>query len=71
MNSFQEIYPVGKTDAILNWRRLNYSESFLSESIFEGENILKVNVEALQILAKEAFHDISHYLRTSHLVFPK
>tara|TARA_B100000282_G_C31720831_1_gene485918 strand:+ start:24 stop:1655 length:1632 start_codon:yes stop_codon:yes gene_type:complete len=67
MNSFQEIYPVGKTDAILNWRRLNYSESFLSESIFEGENILKVNVEALQILAKEAFHDISHYLRTSHL----
>ena len=28
---------------------------------------MKVNVEALQILAKEAFHDISHYLRTSHL----
>ena len=67
MNSFQEIYPVGKTDHNLNWRRLNYSESFLSESIFEGEKILKVNVEALQILAKEAFHDISHYLRTSHL----
>ena len=67
MNSFQDIYPVGKTDHNLNWRRLNYSESFLSESIFEGEKILKVNVEALQILAKEAFHDISHYLRTSHL----
>ena len=67
MNSFQEIYPVGKTDHNLNWRRLNYSESFLSESFFEGEKILKVNVEALQILAKEAFHDISHYLRTSHL----
>ena len=67
MNSFQDIYPVRKTDHNLNWRRLNYSESFLSESIFEGEKILKVNVEALQILAKEAFHDISHYLRTSHL----
>jgi len=67
MNSFQEIYPVEKTDPNLNWRRLNFSESFLSESIFEGEKILKVNVEALQILAKEAFHDISHYLRTSHL----
>ena len=67
MNSFQDIYPVGKTDHNLNWRRLNYSESFLSESFFEGEKILKVNVEALQILAKEAFHDISHYLRTSHL----
>ncbi len=34
---------------------------------FDGQAVLKVNPSALTLLAREAFHDISHLLRPSHL----
>ena len=34
---------------------------------FEGEKILKIDPSALEMLATEAFHDISHFLRSGHL----
>ena len=33
----------------------------------DGKSFLKVSPEALETLSKEAFHDISFYLRTAHL----
>ena len=33
----------------------------------DGEEFLKVAPEALELLSRTAFHDISHYLRTAHL----
>jgi fumarate hydratase class I len=34
---------------------------------FEGEKVLKVEPAALELLSREAFHDISHFLRSGHL----
>ena len=39
----------------------------VTESEIEGEPVIKVDVDALGELASEAFHQISHYLRTDHL----
>ncbi len=43
------------------------SNLWLSESTFEGETILKVDRRALTILSSQAFQDINHFLRSSHL----
>ena len=34
---------------------------------FEGERIVKIEPEGLTLLAEEAFRDVSHLLRSSHL----
>ena len=47
------------------WRKL--TDDFVSSAEFEGEPVLKVDPEALELLAREAFHDISHFLRPGHL----
>ncbi|MFP6901439.1 MAG: fumarate hydratase [Opitutales bacterium] len=47
------------------WRQL--TEEFVSVTEFEGEKILKIDPEALELLAGEAFYDISHFLRSGHL----
>lgn len=39
----------------------------VSTAIFEGETILKVEPEALRLLAATAFDDINHLLRPAHL----
>ena len=49
----------------VTWRRID--GEFVSQGEFEGESILKVEPEALTQLAREAFHDIAHYLRPAHL----
>ncbi|MGQ9621037.1 MAG: fumarate hydratase [Bacteroidales bacterium] len=43
------------------------TKDYLSTSEFEGRKILKVAPEALTILAHEAIHDLSFFLRSSHL----
>ena len=48
-----------------SWRKL--TADFVSLAEFEGEKILKIDPQALELLAREAFHDISHFLRTGHL----
>lgn len=40
---------------------------FAELSTFQGEEILLIKPEALEILSSEAFIDINHYLRSSHL----
>jgi len=45
-----------------SWRKLEELNKFVEVSSFEGEPILKVDPKALEVLAKEAFHDISHFL---------
>ena len=49
------------------WKKIEGLENCVEEGTFCGEPILKVKPEALEKLAQEAFHDISHFLRTSHL----
>ena len=63
----QELFPLNKNDKSIIWRKINCEPSLISEVEFEGEKILKIDTTALEILSKEAFHDISHYLRSSHL----
>ena len=62
-----EIFQIDNQDESIQWRKINTDQSFISEASFEGESILKVDTRALEILAEEAFHDISHFLRSSHL----
>lgn len=51
----------------IKWRKLDYLQSALSTSEYSGETLLHVDRSALTDLAKEAFHDISHFLRSEHL----
>jgi fumarate hydratase class I len=50
------------------WRKIDNLDSAVSSSEYQGERILSIDTEALEVLAREAFHDISHFLRTGHLV---
>lgn len=43
------------------------TSDYVSTTAFEGHEILKIAPEALTLLAREAFDDVSHLLRTSHL----
>lgn len=43
------------------------TKDFVSEVDFEGQKVLKVDPEALELLAKEAMQDVSFYLRPAHL----
>ena len=51
----------------IKWRKLDYLQSAISTSEFSGETLLHVDRSVLKELAKEAFHDISHFLRSEHL----
>ena len=51
----------------IKWRKLDYLQSAISTSEFSGETLLHVDRSVLKDLAKEAFHDISHFLRSEHL----
>ena len=53
------------------WRKLEGLEDSVELSSFGNEQILKVRPEALEQLAEEAFHDISHFLRPGHLAIAK
>lgn len=43
------------------------TSDYVSTSTFEGQEIIKVQPEALTLLAREAMDDIAHLLRSSHL----
>ena len=47
------------------WRKLG--GYFVSTAPFEGETVLKVDLQALTLLTAEAFKDVSHLLRPTHL----
>ena len=60
---YQDPFPLGP-DAT-EYRLL--SKEGIGTATFEGREILKVAPEALAFLARQAFHDISFYLRPDHL----
>jgi fumarate hydratase class I len=47
------------------WRKL--TADFVSSAKFDGNDILKVEAQALTLLSREAFVDIAHLLRPGHL----
>ncbi len=50
-----------------NWRKIDGLEDSIEILSIDNQSILKVNPLALERLAEEAFHDISHFLRPGHL----
>lgn len=60
---YQKPFPVTKDDTA--YRLL--SREYVSRVECDGRNMLKVAPEGLEMLAREAFHDVSFFLRASHL----
>lgn len=60
---YQEIFERG-VDAT-PYRKLTSDD--VSTAIFEGREVLRVQPDALTLLAREAMDDVAHLLRTSHL----
>ena len=60
---YQEIFEHGKDTTA--YRKL--TSEHVSITSFEGQQILKIDPNALTLLAREAMDDISHLLRASHL----
>ncbi len=61
--TYQKPYPVLKDDTKYSL----LTNDFISTEIIGGREILKIQPEGLEMLAKAAFTDVSFYLRTEHL----
>ncbi|MBV8133153.1 MAG: fumarate hydratase [Alphaproteobacteria bacterium] len=61
--TYQELFPLGADDA--PYRKL--TGDYVSLGTFEGRRIVKVASEALTLLARQAFIDSAHLLRSGHL----
>ncbi|MFO7964833.1 MAG: fumarate hydratase [Desulfobacterales bacterium] len=60
---FEELFPSGEDST--DYRLI--SKDFVSTKTFEGKEMLLIEPEALTLLARTAFKDVSHLLRTRHL----
>lgn len=60
---YQDMFPLGKDTT--EYRLL--TDKYVAISDFEGKTVLKIAPEGLALLAEEAFRDVSHLLRPSHL----
>jgi fumarate hydratase, class I len=60
---YQKPFPILKDDTKYNF----LTKDFVSTISVDGREILKVEPEGLEFLAKEALTDVSFYLRTAHL----
>ncbi len=69
MESFQYEPTFQWGDDTTEYRKLNdpADDGLVSVAQFDGKRILKVDPRALTLLAKNAFADVSFYLRASHL----
>ncbi len=61
--NYQKPFPILKDDT--KYKLL--TKDFVSTIKIDDREILKIQPEALELLAKEAFTDVSFYLRTAHL----
>ena len=61
--SYQDMFPL--VDDSTEYRLL--SENHVNGASFEGQDVLKVSPAGLTYLAEQAFNDVSHLLRPSHL----
>ena len=60
---YQEMFPLEK-DAT-EYRLI--SNDFIDTATFDGHDLVKIDPQALTLLAEEAFKDVSHLLRPAHL----
>ena len=60
---YQDMFPL--TEDTTEYRLL--TEDHVSTAVFDGAEVLKVSAQGLTVLAEQAFKDISHLLRPSHL----
>ena len=60
---YSEMFPLGKDTT--EYKKI--SGDFVSSSTINGRDTLVVSSDALTILAENAFRDVSHLLRSSHL----
>ena len=58
-----DLFPMGEDKT--PYRLL--TKDHVQTASFDGQSVLKVDPEALRLLAREALHDTSHYLRPDHL----
>ena len=61
--TYREMFPLA--DDLSEYRLL--TDEHVSQMPAEGTRFLRVAPEGLTRLAEEAFHDVSHFLRASHL----
>ena len=61
--TYREMFPL--KDDSTEYRLL--TENHISQTSFDGTWLLRVAPEGLTLLAEQAFHDVSHFLRSSHL----
>ncbi len=61
---YQDPYPLGKEQT--NYYKIEGSEKYVSVAQFDGKDILKVDPEALTVLANTAMKDVSFLLRPEH-----
>jgi fumarate hydratase, class I len=60
---FQSMFPLGPAET--PWTLL--SDKYVATAEFDGQPILKIDPEALTLLAREAFKSCAHLLRPGHL----
>jgi fumarate hydratase class I len=60
---YEDLFSIGEDNT--EYRLL--TEQYVSESTFNGKKVLIVEPKALELLAEQAFKDVSHMLRPSHL----
>ncbi|MBT8351452.1 MAG: fumarate hydratase, partial [Deltaproteobacteria bacterium] len=60
---YQEMFPIG--DDTTEYRLL--TNEHLSIQSFDDGEILKIEPKGLELLAEQAFTDVSHFLRSAHL----
>jgi fumarate hydratase class I len=60
---YQDPFPLSKDTA--EYRLL--TKDHVSTELFDGRQMIKINPEGLTLLAEQAFRDVSHLLRRSHL----
>ena len=65
--AYQEMFPL-KEDTT-EYRKI--TDEHVSLQSFEGTEILKIEAPGLTLLAEQAFKDVSHLLRSSHLALLK
>lgn len=60
---FQNTFPLGSDTTVYQC----LTKDFVSEETAGGQKLLKVSSEGLRLLSKQAFADVSFFLRTAHL----
>ncbi|TNE33683.1 MAG: fumarate hydratase [Alphaproteobacteria bacterium] len=60
---YQEMFPLGKDET--PYRKL--TDKYVSTIEVDGQEVLKIEPEALSLISAEAMHDIAHLLRPAHL----